>query len=91
MDFTCEKNRVYATNGSGEVVAEVTFPEREPGVVVINHTHVDPLLRGGGVAGQLLQHAYDKIKADGKRARATCSFAVRWFEKNRDKRDILTE
>lgn len=81
MEFITEKERIYAANPSGKVIAEVTFPTKD-GVATINHTFVDPSLRGGGVAGKLVKMAADKILADGNRIAATCSYAVAWFARH---------
>ncbi len=91
LEFIHEANRVHVDDEKGRMVAEVTFPNAkdEKDIVEIDRTFVDESLRGQGVAGQLLEHAYDEIKRQGKRARAVCPYAVRWFEQNPDKRDIL--
>lgn len=90
MNFITEKNRIYLNNDTGSLIAEVTFPDRGDGVVEINHTFVDESLRGQGVAGKLLELAAEKIRADGKKAIPTCSYAVKWFEKNPDYGTILS-
>lgn len=82
MDFIYEKNRIYVNNEAGETIAEVTFPETDPGVFTIDHTIVDSSLQGQGVAGRLVQAAVDEIKGRGGRVEATCSYAVRWLEKH---------
>jgi predicted GNAT family acetyltransferase len=89
MNFISEFNRIYANDDNGRLVAEVRFPPVGAGAVDIERTFVDDSLAGKGVASALLDAAYDKIKNDGKKARATCSYAVKWFEKHEDKRDIL--
>lgn len=81
MEFITEKERIYATDESGKVIAEVTFPTKN-GVAVIDHTFVDPSLRGGGVAGKLMQLAVDKILADGNKLSATCTYAVAWLQRH---------
>lgn len=88
MDFIKEENRVYCAE-NGKTLAEITFPQVKANVVEINHTFVDESLRGQGVAGKLIEAAYDVIKISGRKAVPTCSYAVSWFEKNADKRDIL--
>lgn len=45
MEFRKEPGRIFATDETGKLLAEVTFPEREGGAV-INHTFVDDSLRG---------------------------------------------
>lgn len=81
MEYITEKDRIYATDSSGKIIAEVTFPT-EGGVSTIDHTFVDPSLRGKGVAGKLVKLAADKILSDGNRIAATCPYAVSWFERH---------
>lgn len=81
MDFITEKDRIFATDASGNVIAEVTFPT-ENGISTIDHTFVDPSLRGQGVAGTLVKLAADKILADGNKICATCPYAVTWFQRH---------
>ena len=40
IPFLREPTRVYALDGSGRLVAEITFPETAPGVYTIDHTFV---------------------------------------------------
>ena len=40
MTFTTENDRIFCAE-NGRTLAEVTFPETAPGVVVIDHTWVD--------------------------------------------------
>ena len=81
MEFQREPGRIYAEE-EGRVIAEVTFPDRD-GAADIDHTFVDDTLRGQGVA------AADQIRAEGKRARATCSYAEIWFERHPEEADLL--
>ena len=64
MEFRKEPGRIFATDETGKLLAEVTFPEQE-GIAVINHTFMDGSLRGQGVAGQLLHAAADTLRQDG--------------------------
>lgn len=81
MDFITEKDRIYATDKAGNIIAEVTFPTAN-GVSTIDHTFVDPSLRGEGIAGKLVKLAADKILSEGNRIGATCSYAVAWFKRH---------
>lgn len=82
MEYLFGSNRIYAQNEAGKLIAEITFPETESGVFTINHTFVDDSLRGQGVAGELVKLAVQKITEQGGRVTATCSYAVKWLEKN---------
>ncbi|MBR2673840.1 MAG: N-acetyltransferase [Mogibacterium sp.] len=80
--FTIEDNRIYMQDDMGKVVAEITFPETSEGVFEIDRTFVDESLRGQGMASKLVRAAVDEIKSRGGKVEATCSYAVKWLEKN---------
>ena len=82
MKLIRETTRVYARNEEGKLIAEITFPMTAPGVYTIDHTFVDPSLRGQGAADQLVRAALEQIQENGGRVEATCSYAVRWLEQH---------
>ena len=88
MEFQHERERIFALDEQGKLVAEFTFPVSE-GVADIDHTFVDQSLRGQGVAGQLLDAAVRQIRMEGLRAKATCSYAAKWFKEHPDQSDLL--
>ena len=77
--FQKEKCRFYMEDENGKLIAEVTFPETEPGVFTIDHTFVDSSLRGQGVASKLVQSAVDTIHCQGGKVKATCPYAQNWL------------
>ncbi|MDE7440991.1 MAG: N-acetyltransferase [Muribaculaceae bacterium] len=81
MEFVVEKDRIYAEDSDGKLLAEVTFPTKGS-VSTIDHTFVDDSLRGQGIAGKLVKMATDTILAEGNKIAATCPYAVSWFEKH---------
>lgn len=81
MDFKIEKDKIYATDPSGNIIAEVTFPTKDR-VSTIDHTFVDASLRGQGIAGKLVKLAADKILTEGNKIAATCPYAVEWFKQH---------
>lgn len=83
MEFIKSNDRIYCEDKDGKLLAEITFPESADDIVNINHTFVNESLRGQGVAGQLMQGVVDYIIDNKKRAYPTCSYAVKWFEKNK--------
>ncbi len=84
MKYTHEKNRIYAQNANGDVIAEVDFPN-EGDTFTINHTFVADSLRGQGVASELVNLAVNQIESNGGKVKATCSYAVSWLEKQKGK------
>ncbi len=81
MKYITESDRIYATDASGKIIAEVTFPTKD-GVSTINHTYVDSSLRGQGIASELVKLAAEKILASGDSIAATCSYAATWFRRH---------
>ncbi len=91
MEFKKEAGRIYLENEKGEMIAEVTFPSISETVVNINHTFVDNSLRGQGIAGKLMEEVVKELRASGKAAVPTCSYAVMWFEKNKQYDSLLSK
>jgi predicted GNAT family acetyltransferase len=90
MEFKHETNRIYFDDGTGKTIAEVTFPDINQNSVEINHTFVDDSLRGQGVAGKLMEELAKRLRAEGKTAVLTCSYAISWFEKNKGNEDLIS-
>ncbi|MFV0341543.1 MAG: GNAT family N-acetyltransferase [Anaerocolumna sp.] len=90
MEFKKEANRIYMENEKGEMLAEVTFPGVREAVVNINHTFVDDSLRGQGIASKLMEEVVKELEDSNRKAIPTCSYAVMWFEKNKQYSDLLS-
>lgn len=82
MEYTRLPHSIKCKNEHGKILAEITFPENEPGVYTIDHTYVSEELRGQGVADELVRMAVDQIRDQGGHVRATCSYASGWLERN---------
>jgi predicted GNAT family acetyltransferase len=89
MDFIVEQNRIYKQDGHGKLIAELLFPDSGDGIVAFTHTFVDESLRGQGIADQLMNTAVAELKAQGKRAKTFCSYAVKWFDNHPEYNDLL--
>lgn len=89
MDFKEDKNCVWVEDESGRRIAWVEFPDVDEKTVDVQHTVVDPSLQGLGVAGKLMEALSDKLRCEGRRAKLTCSYAVKWFGKHPDHSDLL--
>lgn len=88
MKLEREAGRIFAEAESGELLCEILFPAEE-NTASINRTYVSDVLRGQGVANQLMEAAVEQIEADGLRARPVCSYAVKWFENHPEKQGLL--
>lgn len=83
MNWNYEDGRIYAENVENELMAEVTYVPMGDRKVNINHTYVNPALRGQGVAGEMLKLLAEYLRENGLKASATCSYAVSWLNKNK--------
>ncbi len=58
-------------------------------VMTIVHTGVPPAVGGRGIAGALVQAAFDAARAAGWRVRPTCSYAAAWLARHPAYQDLL--
>lgn len=89
MNFIHSQNRIFLINDNNETIAEVTFHDIDENTVNINHTFVSDSLRGQGIAGKLMKAAAEQLQSQNKKAVLTCSFAVKWFERNPEYSNLL--
>ncbi len=89
MDFTYNPNQVALFGEDQKLLAEVTYPQVDENTVNIDHTFVDPSLRGQNMADRLMHAAVEQIGKENKKAVVTCSYAVKWFEKHPEFQDIV--
>ena len=89
MNFIHSQNRIFLLNDNNETIAEVTFPDIDPNTVDINHPYVSDSIRGHGIAGKLMKAAAEQLQAQNKKAVLTCSFAIKWFERNPEYNNLL--
>lgn len=84
MNWKYEDARIYATDEKGELMCETTFVRKENGELDIDHTYVNPILRGQGMAGKMMVVVAEYLREKGLRASATCSYANSWLKKNEE-------
>lgn len=80
--FHYEEQRIFINDHDDQIVAEITFPSNGD-VYEITHTFVDPSLRGLQIASKLVEAAVKQIESQNKEIIPICSYAVKWFEKNK--------
>lgn len=91
MEFLYESQRIYVKDASGKMIVEATFPLIKEGVGNVDHTYVDPSLRGQGIANTLMHKVYEYAKERGLKLVATCPYAIVWFKKHQEQNDVLDE
>lgn len=89
MDFKQTQSRIFLEGEQGQALAYVDFPVIGENIVELTHTVVDDSLRGQGIAGKLMEAFYNRMKRENKKVKLSCSYAVKYFEKNVEKQDII--
>ncbi len=89
MNFKENNEYIWLEDEAGERIAYVQFPEAPDGAVNLLHTVVSEKLRGQGVGGKLLDAFVEKLKREGKKTELTCSYAINWFEKHPEHKDLV--
>jgi predicted GNAT family acetyltransferase len=84
MNWNYETGRVYSVDENGELMAETTFVATGDKTVEIDHTFVNPALRGQGVAGKMMETVAAHLRENGLKATASCSYASAWLDKHRE-------
>jgi len=92
VDWKFENGRIYSVDENNELLAETTFEYKDNGEVNIDYTYVNPVLRGKGVAGKMMEVVAEYLRKNSLKATATCSYANSWLKKNREAySDIISE
>jgi predicted GNAT family acetyltransferase len=76
-------------NEEGERVAEMTYVTSGDSAFIIDHTEVDPELRGQGVGEGLLDAAVKHAREKGLKIHATCPFALRKLREETEYGDVF--
>ncbi|MGX7420215.1 GNAT family N-acetyltransferase [Carnobacterium gallinarum] len=88
MEFEKSENRFYKNDENGKMIAEVTYVPAGSEKVILDHTFVDPSLRGQGIAGQLVKRVVDEMRVEGKKIVPLCPFARAEFDRKPEYQDI---
>lgn len=79
---------LFYIESNGARVAELSYQQLDATHILIDHTEVDPVLRGQGVARQLLDAAVGWARSNGTRISATCSYVVVQFQRDSSLHDV---
>ncbi|TDM12087.1 N-acetyltransferase [Macrococcus lamae] len=87
MEIKQGENRFFIGEGSA-FKAEITFIQQND-TLVIDHTFVDPSLRGEGIAKQLVNKVVDYARQENKKILPVCSYARVVMERDKSMHDVL--
>lgn len=78
----------FVMEKQGRRVGEMTYRRLDDSRILVDHTYVNPVLRGQGVARQLLDAAVAWARGNGIRMEASCSYVVVQFARDPSLRDV---
>ena len=78
----------FVLEQQGRRVGEMSYRRLGESRILVDHTYVDPALRGHGVARQLLDAAVAWARQTGTRMEASCSYVVVQFARDPSLRDV---
>lgn len=84
MNWKYEDGRIYCTDDKGELMCETTFIRKENGELDLDHTYVNPILRGQGMAGKMMVVVAEYLRKESLKASATCSYANIWLKRHEE-------
>lgn len=96
MEFQFTEGRIYNIDERQELMAQVTYVVRAGNEVEnevdIDHTYVNPALRGQGIGNVIMEATARYFREKGLKTTASCSYANNWLQKNREAyRDIISD
>lgn len=83
------KKGAFYIEEDGEWIAEMTYVRIGDNEITIDHTEVDPKLRGEGIAKDLLAEAVKFARENRLKIKATCPYAKIALYENADFKDVL--
>lgn len=72
-----------------KIAGEITWSNAGENLLIIDHTFVDPIYRGYGLAGRLVLSVVEMARLEQKKVLPLCPFAKKEFERHKDYKDVL--
>ncbi|MBF0794726.1 GNAT family N-acetyltransferase [Mammaliicoccus lentus] len=89
MEIKQGTNKFYVGESEGQFDAEITYHDSDGNVLVVDHTFVDPSLRGQGTARKLVDTVIDKARNEGKVIDPVCPYVKDVMDKDQSTHDVL--
>lgn len=83
------KDRFYIGESELDNIARITWVNGGGNIIVVNHTFVDPELRGQSIANKLLDKVVEMARAENLKIVPSCSYAVAKLTRTDEYKDIL--
>ncbi len=89
MEIKKGNNKFYIGESEQELIAKITWKNGEDNIIIVDHTIVDPSLRGQGIAGKLLAKVVEMARNENLKIIPVCSYVVAKMTRTNEYDDIL--
>lgn len=89
MEIKKGNNKFYIGESEANDIARITFKNGGNNIIIIDHTFVDPSLRGQSIAAKLLDKVVEMARTENLKIVPVCSYAVRKLTRNNEYEDVL--
>lgn len=83
------KKGAFFIDENGEWIAEMTYFRSGKDQITVDHTEVDPKLRGQGVGEQLVKAAVEFAREGRLKIKAACPYTKKVIDKTPEFQDVL--
>ncbi len=85
------KKGAFYIEEDGEWIAELTYVKSGDSEITIDHTEVDPKLRGENIGEDLVATAAEYARENGLKIKATCPYAKKVLAEKLEFQDLLVK
>lgn len=89
MEIKKGKNKFYIGETEEKMIARITWKNGGDKIIVVDHTIVDPSLRGQGIAGKLLDKVVTMAREENLKIVPVCSYVVSKMKRTNEYDDVL--
>lgn len=89
MEIKKGNNKFYIGESEENILARITWKDGGNQIIVIDHTIVDPSLRGQGIAGKLIKKVVEMAREENLKIVPVCSYAVVKLTRTDEYQDVL--
>ena len=75
-------HKIYGKNEYGKIIAEVTFPEKKPGICTIEDCFFDEDYRSLEDVDRLMERAYEMVKSRGEKLESDHPYGRKWLSEH---------
>ncbi|GGG13385.1 GNAT family N-acetyltransferase [Paenibacillus abyssi] len=88
MRETIQEGNGFHVIEDGQVIGEITYVILDEHTLKIDHTYVDPALRGQKIAEDLVKRVVDYAREAGKKIVPACTYADAQFRRRKEYHDV---